>query len=88
MYEIKSSFTTLPAPLRVRIQHCATVEKQDSLVFMVAHNGPPYHFQPLQGGKFPPGESYCEIEVKKFCFITIFYNILDIYRLHNPHKTV
>ena len=44
-------------------------------MFMVAHNGPPYHFQPLQGGKFPPGESYGEIKVKEFCWIAIFYNI-------------
>ena len=76
-YKITSNVTTLPAPVKVRIQHCAIVEKEDSLVFMVAHNGPPYHFQPLHGGKFPPGELYGEIEVKEFSLITIFYNILD-----------
>ena len=76
-YKITSNVTSLPAPVRVRIQHCAIVEKEDSLVFMVAHHGPPYHFQPLQGGKFPPGESYGEIEVKEFSLLTIFYNILD-----------
>ena len=78
VYEIRSSVTTLPAPVMVRIQHCAITEKEDSLVFMVAHNGPPYHFQPLQGGKFPPGKMYGEIEVKKFHLITIFYNILGM----------
>ena len=77
-YKITSYYvTTLPAPVRVRIQHCAIVEKEDSLVFIVAHNGPPYCFQPLHGGIFPPGESYGEIEVEKFSLITIFYNILD-----------
>ena len=76
-YKITSNDTTLPAPVVVRIQHCAITEKEDSLVFMVAHNGPPYHFQPLHGGKFPPGESYGEIEVAKFSFFTIFYNVLD-----------
>ena len=44
---------------------------------MVARNGPPYHFQPLQGGRFPPGGSYGEIEVEEFSLITIIYNILD-----------
>ena len=74
-YKITSNVTTLPAPVRVRIQHCSIVEKEDSLVFMVAHNGPPYHFQSLQGGKFPTGESYGEIEMENFCLITIFNNI-------------
>ena len=78
VYEIESNVTTLPAPVRVRIQHCAITEEEDSLVFMVAHNGRPYRFQPLQGGKFPPGELYGEIEVREFCWITIFYNILNL----------
>ena len=77
-YKITSNVTTLPAPVRVRIQHCSIVEKEDSLVFMVAHDGPPYHFQLWHGGKFPPGESYGEIKVEKFSFFTIFYNVLDM----------
>ena len=76
-YKITSNVITLPAPVRVRIQHCAIAEKEDSLVFMVAHDGPPYHFQPLHGGRFPTGESYGEIEVKEFSWLTIFYNIFD-----------
>ena len=77
-YKIKTS-ATFPAPVSVRIQHCAITNNKYSLVFMVAHNGPPYHFQPLQGGKFPPGESYGEIEVKKFCYLSIFYNFLNYF---------
>ena len=77
-YKITSNVTTLPAPVRVRIQHCAIVEKEDSLVFMMAHDGPPYHFQLWHGGKFPPGESYGEIKVEKFSFFTIFNNVLDM----------
>ena len=76
-YKITSNVTTLPSPVKVRVQHCAIVGKEDSLVFMVAHDGPPYHFKPLQGGKFPTGESYGEIEMEKFCLITIFNNIMD-----------
>ena len=72
-YKITSNITTLPAPVMVRIQHCAIVDKEYSLVYMVAHDGPPYRFQPLQGGKFPPGESYGEIEVKNFSFFTILF---------------
>ena len=81
VYEIKSNVTTLPAPVKVRIQHCVITEKGHSLVFMVAHDGPPYRFQPLRRGKFPRGESYGEIEVKKFCLVTIFYNIFDMMRI-------
>ena len=76
-YKITSNVTTLPAPVRVRIQHCAILEKENRLVFMVAHDGPPYCFKPLQGGKFPTGESYGEIEMDKFSFFTIFNNIMD-----------
>ena len=77
-YKITSNVTTLPAPVRVRIQHCAIVEEEDTLVFMVAHDGPPYDFQLWQGGKILPGKSYGEIEVEKFSFFTIFYNVLDM----------
>ena len=31
-YKITSNVITLPAPVRVRIQHCTIVEKEDSLV--------------------------------------------------------
>ncbi|CAI8005534.1 hypothetical protein GBAR_LOCUS4297 [Geodia barretti] len=51
-YEIKAS-APLPAPVRVRIEHCAIVEKENSLVHMVAHGGAPYQFKPLHGGHFP-----------------------------------
>ena len=64
-YKITAS-DTLPVPVRVRMQHCAIVEKEDSLVYLVAHGGPPFMFQPFHGGKFPTSESYGEIEITDF----------------------
>lgn len=76
-YKISAS-APLPAPVRVRIEHCGVVDKEDSLIFMVAHdNRPPYHFYPLDGGHFPLDGSYGAIKMNKFCLLTIFYNILD-----------
>ncbi|CAI8049097.1 hypothetical protein GBAR_LOCUS27042, partial [Geodia barretti] len=75
-YEIKSS-APLPAPVRVRIEHCGIVEKENSLVHMVAHGDAPYQFKPLHGGHFPLNKSYGEIEMAEFCLLTILYNILD-----------
>ena len=57
---------TFPVSVKVRMQHCAIVGNEDSLVFMVAHGGPPFIFQPFYGGKFPSNESYGEIEITKF----------------------
>ena len=76
MYEITAS-DTLPSPVRVRIEHCAVVEKEDELVFVVAHGDPPYNFKPLPGGHFPLNELYGEISTKKFSIFTILQNIRD-----------
>ena len=62
MYRITAS-DALPAPVKVQMQHCAVLDKEDSLVFIVAHDGPPYHFELLHGGKFPMGSFYGEIEL-------------------------
>ena len=69
MFKITAS-ADLPAPVTVRMEHCAVVEEDDSLVHMIAHGPPPYKFKPLQGGKFPIRECYGEIEMKKFCTLT------------------
>ena len=53
MFKITAS-AALPAPVKVRMQHCAVLEKEDSLVYIVAHDErPPYHFKILPGGSFP-----------------------------------
>ena len=74
MYKITAS-DELPKPAAVKIQHCAIVDKEDSLMFLVAHGKPPYRFEPLPGGSFPLKESYGEIEVNEFSFFIILQNI-------------
>ena len=69
IYKIATS-AALPAPVTVRMQHCAVVEDSDSLVHIVAHGSPPYRFKLLYGGTFPVGESYGEIKLKRFCTLT------------------
>ena len=69
MFKITAS-ADLPAPVTVRMEHCAVVEEDDSLVHMIAHGPPPYKFKLLEGGKFPIREFYGEIEMKKFCTLT------------------
>ena len=76
-YEINAS-APLPTPVRVRIEHCAIVEKEKSLVHMVAHGDAPYKFKPLHGGHFPLNKSNGEIEMTEFSRLTIIYNIMDI----------
>ena len=48
MFKITPS-ADLPAPVTVRMEHCAVVEEDDSLVHMIAHGPPPYKFRPLEG---------------------------------------
>ena len=54
MFKITAS-DELPVPVTVRMEHCAIIEDDDSLVHMIAHGPPPYHFQPLLSGL---GERY------------------------------
>ena len=69
MFKITAS-DELPVPVTVRMEHCAIIEEDDSLVHMIAHGPPPYHFQLLPEGKFPLGECYGEIQMKRFCTLT------------------
>ena len=69
MFEITTSDELL-VPVTVQMEHCAIIEEDDSLVHMIAHGQPPYHFQPLLSGKFPSGERYGEIQVKHFSIFT------------------
>ena len=74
-YKITAS-APLPAPVTVRMEHCAFLEKEDSLVLMVAHKGPPYSFEPLPGANFYLNVPYCEIELKDFCILCSFWNLI------------
>ena len=71
IYHIMAS-DTLPAPVRIRMEHCAVVEEDNDLTFMVAHGEPPYQFIPFHGGVFPQGEFYGEIESDEFSKFSIF----------------
>ena len=76
-YKIRTS-AMLPVPVRVRMEHCMVVENEHSLVHMVAHDGPPYHFEISQGGKFPMGKFYGEIEMTEFSCWAIICNYLGL----------
>ena len=66
MFKITAS-DELPVPVTVQM---AIIEEDDSLVHMIAYGPPPYHFKPLPEGKFPLGECYGEIQMKRFCTLT------------------
>ena len=69
MFKITASDELL-VPVTVRMEHCAIIEEDDSLMHMIAHGPPPYYFQPLLSGTFPLGERYGEIQVKRFSIFT------------------
>ena len=79
MFQITAS-GPLPAPVIVRIQHCAVVDDNEtSLVHVVAHGAPPYKFKPLQFiGRFPKGKAYGEIELTEFSIFAILARILHL----------
>ena len=77
IYKITTS-APLPAPVTVRMQHCAVVENSHSLVHIVAHGSPPYRFKLLCGGTFPVGESYGEIKLRRFCILATLAHKLGL----------
>ena len=77
MFKITAS-DELPVPVTVRMEYCAIIEEDDSLVHMIAHGLPPYYFQPLLSGTFPLGERYGEIQVKRFSIFTLLAKKLGL----------
>ena len=69
MFKITASDELL-VPVTVRMEHCAIIKEDDSLVHMIAHGPPPYYFQPLLSGTFPLGKRYGEIQVHRFSIFT------------------
>ena len=69
MFKITTS-DVLPVPVTVRMEHCAIIEEDDSLMHMIAHGPPPYYFLPLLSGTFPLGERYGEMQVHRFSIFT------------------
>ena len=67
MYKITAS-DKLPIAATLRIQHCAIVDKEDSVMFLVAHEKPPCYFKSLPGGNSPLNGCYGEIQLNEFCY--------------------
>jgi hypothetical protein len=78
VYQISAS-DALPAPVRIRMAHCAVVKRDNTLRFMTAHGESPHNFKPVPSGSgvFPHGEFYGELELREFSFFTILQNIRD-----------
>ena len=73
VYKISAS-AKLPAPVRVRMQHCAFVDQEEvSLVHIIAHCTSPYRFKLYNRGNFPVGESYSEIEMTQFSVLASIF---------------
>ncbi|CAI8037528.1 hypothetical protein GBAR_LOCUS20992 [Geodia barretti] len=70
VYQISAS-DALPAPVTVRMAHCAVVKRDNTLRFMTAHGKSPHIFKPVPSGVFPHGEFYGELELREFSFFTI-----------------
>ena len=73
VYKITAS-DTFPAPVTVRMQHCVLLPQRDEafltgLTFVIAHDGPPYEFKALPGGRFSCESSYGEVELSEFSFL-------------------
>ena len=69
-----SSSSQLNKPIKVRLEHCANItdEKQSKyLSFVVAKSGPPFKFEYLLGGSFPPHSQYGTIRLKEFSYLAI-----------------
>ncbi|CAI8034965.1 Ankyrin homolog [Geodia barretti] len=77
VYKITAS-AKLSAPVKVRMQHCAVVDKEGSLVHIVAHCTSPYRFKLLHKGKFPLGDTYGEIEISRFSVLGTIFNFLGL----------
>ena len=64
-------------PVQLEIQHCVSIEKSahsNYLSFATAHSDcPPYHFQPVKGGKFSIGNRYGSICLSGFCKLLIYF---------------
>ena len=67
VYAINTSKPFLE-PVKLEIQHCASVEKTSDLNFVTAPSDKaPYQFELVKGGNFVPNGGYGGIYVSKFC---------------------
>lgn len=71
----------LPAPVRVRIEHCAVIENEDSLALLVAREDSPYRFTPVPDAEITLKSSYAEFQVEKFSIFRFFKRRRSLLRL-------
>ena len=78
MYKITAS-SKLPLPITLQVQHCAVIENEPSLRFIVSHDEhPPYRFMQLDQGDFSSAMSG-KIEMSDFCILGILQDLLGWY---------
>ena len=75
VYNISAN-KTFPEPVTVKLQHCIPiygVNEASAMSFVIANTaqGPPYQFQPLNGGNFKRGSSYAEVQLAHFSILAI-----------------
>ena len=78
VYHITAS-RELSKPVFFQIQHCAVIKgdsrhTQLEMVIADSTTGPPYNFKPYTGGNVRVFDSYIEVELEHFCFITCLFD--------------
>ena len=89
IYSISTS-RPLPVEAELRIQHCVPGHMVASgrLIFVCAHNGPPYEFQQIDGGVFSQDSSYGVIKVSEFSDFGIAWLLQGWRQPHAPTNLV
>ena len=78
MYKITAS-SKLPLPITLQLRHCAVIENESSLHFIVSHDEhPPYRFMQLDQGDFSSAMTG-KIEMSDFCILGILQDLLGWY---------
>jgi len=72
-YHISAS-RKLSKPVSFQFQHCSTINGDSQLEVAIADSttGPPYHFKQYTGGNVRVFDSYVEVELAHFSFLSCF----------------
>ena len=86
VYSIRSSSSHFEKPVTVGIEHFSSEGHMDDLVFAVNSDyKPPYTFREMQGGIFPAGENFGEINVQYFSIFAIIRRKLRFLLVENRY---
>ena len=86
VYSIKSSSSYFEKPVTVGIEHFSSDGYMDDLVFAVNSDyKPPYTFREIDGGIFPAGEKFGEINVQHFSIFAILRRKLLLLLVENRY---